>query len=242
MGIISTPLFATPADARIIIAHIPRDLLEMIDSYTCDPELFKAETITLSDFMRGLGEHLKLYGYLTREVIIAWRSFMSIISADNGGCCVELHFFCMDERMPYYLQYVSGGAFLCTYDAQLTLEEFCIQVNSKTDIPLTESSSVSGIMAQPTKKVANTIIELTDAEKKEAEETNSYTSIISRHLKDSPGYIYSYGDEEETHFIEREYKKKREDVYKNRMRFENLAGMWYSGDYSSILSQMYRVM
>lgn len=138
MGIVSNPLFASPADARVVVAHLSAELINRLDRYMGDPgAIFKRESFTLGEFMTAIAESIKLYGYLTRDVLNIWKSFLTIVGTDNPGAVLELHFICYDERMAYYFQHHDGKTYLCTFSNPITREEFCIQIKH----PVREHSS-----------------------------------------------------------------------------------------------------
>lgn len=126
MGIISEPLFATPASAIVKTEWFSKSTFDYFNYQVCC-DVFDKTEYTLEEFFGRICSTLKLYGYLTNDNCVPWSELLSLVSKHNDNCNVECHFFCTDERIPYYFGFEHGHTYLFTFNESVILDNFCFQ-------------------------------------------------------------------------------------------------------------------
>jgi len=101
MGIWSRPLFTNFPEGRIDMSKFPvnhrirRQVGDVVGE------------VSLKELMECFHENSKLWGYMTRDTMVAFEELFKEIVAQNPvhPDVIELHFYCLDDSMPYYLGY-----------------------------------------------------------------------------------------------------------------------------------------
>jgi hypothetical protein len=101
MGIWSRALFTNFPEGRIDMSKFPEN--HRIRRHVGD----ETNVISLKEFMELFSENDKLWGYMTRDTMVAFEELFREIVAQNPvhPDVIELHFYCLDDSMPYYLGY-----------------------------------------------------------------------------------------------------------------------------------------
>jgi len=121
MGIDSRGLFASPENATIEVGAMSRYIIENINSYLSFNVFEGKETITLKDFMDSFGEYVKHYGYMTLEFWNIWEGFLLSVARMNPDIPrIDLHFYCMDEQIPYIISVQGDKCWFTTFEHDLT--------------------------------------------------------------------------------------------------------------------------
>ena len=133
MGINSRGLFASPESARIDVATMPRHIIQNINSYLSFDVFEGKETITLKDFMDSFGEYVKHYGYMTLEFWNIWEGFLLSVARMNPDITrIDLHFYCMDEQIPYIISVQGEKCWFTTFEHDVTQEMWLDYPKSKS--------------------------------------------------------------------------------------------------------------
>lgn len=102
MGVWSQPLFCTFPKGKLDLNKIDPNhpIFRFIDKED-DP------VITLEYLMEMFSEHSKIWGHMTRDTMRAFEGLFEQILLQNPDCPkeIQLHFYCIDESMPYCLGY-----------------------------------------------------------------------------------------------------------------------------------------
>jgi len=136
MGIVSIPLFTNHPDAKIKPSSLSPATLDYFNGMVDDDNLFKREEITLGEFMDSICYQIKLWGYFVKSTLMPWKEFLRVASESNEGRTIEFHFYCCDEQFPYYFSYNRGIAYYTEYSHQITLEDYCVRLDCKEDVPI----------------------------------------------------------------------------------------------------------
>lgn len=102
MGTWSRPLFCNFPKGKINLSKI--DPKHYIFHYI----QHRNGDITLEQLMDMFHEHSKIWGHLSASAMKAFEDLFEQIVLQNSSSCpaeIELHFYCIDDCMPYYLGY-----------------------------------------------------------------------------------------------------------------------------------------
>lgn len=101
MGIWSRALFTNFPEGRIDMSKFPEN--HPIRWYFGNI----SDDISLEEMMKLFHDHSKVWGYLTKQKMKAFENLFQeiVLQNPNHPKIIELHFFCIDENMPYYLGY-----------------------------------------------------------------------------------------------------------------------------------------
>ena len=134
MGIDSRGLFASPENATIDVAAMPRHIIRDITSYLSFDVFEGKETITLKDFMDSFGEYVKHYGYMNLEFWNIWEGFLISVAAMNPDIPrIDLHFYCMDEQIAYIISVQGDKCWFTTFEHDLTEKMWLDYPKSKSE-------------------------------------------------------------------------------------------------------------
>lgn len=112
MGTCSTPLFATvtpgkPEDYVILLSELSQEDITYWNNagFLSDED---KTSYTLTDFMNTGSDWHKIVFYFTNDKINMWVKLCRYIAKkykilEN----IKFHFYCQDEQLPYYIEYIS---------------------------------------------------------------------------------------------------------------------------------------
>lgn len=245
MGIVSIPLFTNHPDAKIKPSSLSPATLDYFKGMV-DYDLFKREEITLGEFMDNICYQIKLWGYFVRSTMMPWKEFLRVASESNGGLTIEFHFFCCDEQFAYYFSYNRGISYYTEYSHQITLEDFCVSLDCKEDLPISSVqykpvfSSDRGGDEDGDDDADEDADEDGDDAVAEASASSSatteptlrqhrylYSRFNARALKtfsaeDGVIYCVDDNDQDNTYFVERLYREKYRDIYGSRTAIDSM--------------------
>lgn len=145
MGIDSRGLFASPENATINVSAMPQHIIQDINSYLSFDVFEGKETITLKDFMDSFGEYVKHYGYMTLQFWNTWEEFLLSVATMNPDIPrIDLHFYCMDEQIPYIISVQGERCWFTTFDNDLTEKMWLDYPKSNKEADDDESDEHSG--------------------------------------------------------------------------------------------------
>jgi hypothetical protein len=127
MGIWSECIYVYPGDEIVDLSKINKKALEQLShsgffnkyldcsNPTEDKNLSK---VSLEEIKSECYDTAKIYGYLDENELNGWNEFLIGLSKQIPNKNIEFHFYCSDEKLPYYFQYNHEDQIVYLYKGQ----------------------------------------------------------------------------------------------------------------------------
>ena len=108
MGVWSQCIYVYPNESMVDLSKIDKKVLQNLSHsgfFNKYLDENQSSIMSLDEIKSECYDTAKIYGYLDETELSSWDSLLCALAEQIPGSDIEFHFYCSDDRFPYFFQY-----------------------------------------------------------------------------------------------------------------------------------------